>query len=160
VAHGATRATSDLDICPAWDRDNLGSLADALQSLGAIDKGLRIPVDAKMIYNREVTNQTSPFGDVDVLLGIPEKSQYERAQYRALAADALVIEVGKDSVLIASLAAVIRSKGIADRPKDHEGLPELRALELAQRQGTLTRAEARPLTPDQAGDHGPSDSNR
>lgn len=30
--HGAQRATSDLDICPAWDRDNLERLTAAARS--------------------------------------------------------------------------------------------------------------------------------
>jgi hypothetical protein len=28
--HGATRLTRDFDLCPSWDSDNLGRLADAL----------------------------------------------------------------------------------------------------------------------------------
>ncbi len=94
----------------------------------------------------------SPFGDVDVLLGIPEKSQNERAQYRKLAEDALVVEVGTDSVLVASLPALIRSKEIADREKDHEALPELRALEAAQR--TEHPRPAQPSIPTAARDRG------
>jgi hypothetical protein len=37
--HGATRATSDLDTCPATDRDNLERLAAALRVLHA---GIRV----------------------------------------------------------------------------------------------------------------------
>jgi hypothetical protein len=80
----------------------------------------------------EITNWRTAAGDVDVLLGIPDKSQHERAQYRKLAEDALVVEVGDTSILVASLQAIIRSNEIADRQKDRDGLEELRALEAAE----------------------------
>lgn len=130
--HGATRATSDVDLCPAWDRANLTRLANALQRLAAVEKGTGMAPDPHGLHNREITNWRTPFGDVDVLLGIPEKSLYERAQYRKLAEDALAIEVADGTVLVASLAAIIRSKELADREKDREALAELRALEAAQ----------------------------
>lgn len=66
--------------------------------------------------------------------GIPDKSQYERVQYRGLAEDALVVEVGESSILVASLGAIIRSKEIADRDKDRQALDELRAIEALQDQ--------------------------
>ncbi len=82
----------------------------------------------------EVTNWRTASGDIDILLGIPDKSQYERAQYRRLAEDALVVEVGESSILVASLGAIIRSKQIADRDKDRQALDELRALQATQHQ--------------------------
>ena len=131
--HGATRATSDVDICPAWDGENLTRLANALQRLAAVEKGTGSAPDPRGLHNREITNWRTPFGDVDVLLGIPEKSLFERAQYRQLAEDALAIEVADGTVLVAALAAIIRSKEVADREKDREALAELRALEAAQK---------------------------
>jgi hypothetical protein len=90
-----------------------------------------IPPDVPGLHNMETTCWRSPFGHVDRLLGIPEKSQYERAQYKKLAedVDALIVEFADSSVIVASLKAIIRSKQIADREKDHEALPELIALE-------------------------------
>jgi len=127
--YGATRATTDLDICPAWDRENLTRLTAALNALGAVEKGSGLPPDATGIHSMEVTNWRTPSGDVDVLLGIPDKSQQEKAQYHQLAEDALVLDIGTDSVLVASLQAIIRSKELTGREKDDEALPELRALE-------------------------------
>ena len=74
--HGAQRATSDLDICPAWDRENLERLTAALKSLGAHLKGFGHEPDAQGIQNMEVTNWRTASGDIDILLGIPDKSQY------------------------------------------------------------------------------------
>jgi hypothetical protein len=34
-AHGATRLTEDLDLCPAWTSENLERVAGALKDLGA-----------------------------------------------------------------------------------------------------------------------------
>ena len=33
--HGAQRTTKDLDVCPAWDKENLDHVAGALRELGA-----------------------------------------------------------------------------------------------------------------------------
>jgi hypothetical protein len=119
--YGAKRATTDIDICPAWDRENLTQIVAALRELGAIEKGTGLAADLSGIYGMETTNWRTQFGDVDVLLGIPNKSQYEKAQYKQLAADALVLEVADDTVLVASLPAIIRSKELADREKDPAG---------------------------------------
>ncbi|MDA8067243.1 MAG: hypothetical protein M0T77_01315 [Actinomycetota bacterium] len=126
--HGAVRVTSDVDVCPAWDRDNLTRLASALRSLGATEKGTGIAPDAGLIYSMEITNWRTTAGDVDVLLGIPDKSRYEKAQYRQLHEQALAVQVGADTIEVAPLTAIIRSKEIADRPKDREALPELYQL--------------------------------
>lgn len=126
--HGANRATLDLDVCPAWNRENLARLAAALRSLGAVEKGTGISPDAAGLYRMEVTNWRTTAGDVDVLLGIPAKSQHEKAQYRQLSEHGMTVTVGQDTISIASLDAIIRSKEIAGRPKDREALPELYRL--------------------------------
>jgi hypothetical protein len=76
----------------------------------------------------EMTGWTTRYGDIDVLLGIPKRSQHERAQYPALARDGLTLEVDGHQIRLAPLAAIIRSKEIANRPKDHEALPQLREI--------------------------------
>jgi hypothetical protein len=38
------------------------------------------------------------------------------------------LEIGESTVLVAALQDIVRSKEIADRPPDHEALPELRRL--------------------------------
>lgn len=39
LLHGARRMTMDIDLCPAWQEDNLSRLAAALQELRASLKG-------------------------------------------------------------------------------------------------------------------------
>jgi hypothetical protein len=134
--YGATRVTNDLDLCPAWSAENLERVAAALRDLGArmkIGEGsielLDVALDAKTLANMEIVPWRTRAGDVDVLLGIPRSSRFELARYDQLIADATVVEVDGLVVAVASLADIIRSKEIADRPKDREALQELRVIE-------------------------------
>jgi hypothetical protein len=75
--HGASRLTKDLDICPAWDRENLELLAAALLELDAVLR-LRPELEPAIVRpNPELLREISttlwrtPAGDVDVLIGIP-----------------------------------------------------------------------------------------
>lgn len=75
---GAGRPTKDLDVCPAWDRENLDRVVLALQDLGArlkigdsSSEGVSIPIDAVMFSRMEITTWRTDAGDLDILLGIP-----------------------------------------------------------------------------------------
>lgn len=131
-AHGAQRLTKDIDLCPAWDAENLERLATTLRELGARivtgEGSIELPPDGKLIHSLEIGNWHTTAGQIDVLLGIPSKSRWELARYDQLATDATVIEIDGQRVSVASLEHIIRSKEIADRPKDREALDELRAL--------------------------------
>lgn len=134
--YGATRITKDLDLCPAWSAENLERVAAALRDLrarmkigeGSIDL-LDVALDAKTLANMEIVAWRTRAGDVDVLLGIPSSSRFELARYEQLIPNATIIEVDGLVVAVASLADIIRSKEIADRPKDREALQELRTIE-------------------------------
>jgi hypothetical protein len=139
--YGATRVTKDLDLCPAWSADNLERVAAALRDLGArmkIGEGsielLEVALDAKTLANMEIVPWRTRAGDIDVLLGIPNISRFELARYEQLVATATIIEVDGLEVAVASLADIIRSKEIADRPKDREALNELRAIDRLHRE--------------------------
>jgi hypothetical protein len=134
--YGATRVTKDLDICPDWSSENLERVAAALRDLGArmkIGEGsidlLDVALDARTLANMEIVPWRTRAGDVDVLLGIPSASRHELARYEQLIVNATIIEVDGFRVAVASLADVIHSKEIADRPKDREALHELRLIE-------------------------------
>jgi hypothetical protein len=134
-AHGATRATSNADICPEWSTDNLARLAASLTELRArlkIGEGsietLEIEIDARTIHGLEIGAWRTAAGDVDVLLGIPRGSRFELLRYEHLVENATELDVDGLRVLVASLDDIIRSKEIADRPKDREALEELRSL--------------------------------
>lgn len=58
---GAQRPTKDMDVCPAWDLENLDRLARVLTGLGARMKipdgpreGMAIPIDGVTLGRMEV----------------------------------------------------------------------------------------------------------
>jgi hypothetical protein len=50
------------------------------------------------------------------------------ARYEQLRENAILLEIGEHTILVAVLQDIIRSKEIADRPPDRDALPELRRL--------------------------------
>jgi hypothetical protein len=90
---------------------------------------LEVALDAKTLANMEIVPWRTRAGDVDILLGIPSASRYELARYEQLLVNATIIEVDGFRVAVASLADIIHSKEVADRPKDREALRELRLIE-------------------------------
>ena len=132
---GAQRPTKDFDICPAWDGENLERLAQALRDIGArlkvraeTTERLTIPIDGRLLSKMEITAWRTDAGDLDILLGIPRDSRWDLARYEQLRENAILLEIGEHTILVASLKDIIRSKEIANRPPDHEALPELRRL--------------------------------
>ena len=132
---GGGRPTNDLDVCPAWDRENLDRVASALRELGARlsgsdapPEGLTMPLDGVMLSRMEITTWRTDAGDIDILLGIPRESRWDLARYEQLRENAILLEIGEHTVLVASLEDIVRSKEIADREPDREALPELRRL--------------------------------
>jgi hypothetical protein len=110
-------------------------VARALQDLGARLKiadgspeGVAIPIDAVMLSRMEITTWRTDAGDIDVLLGIPRDSRWNLARYEQLRENAILLEIGEHTILVAALDDIIRSKEIADRAPDREALPELRQL--------------------------------
>ena len=61
-------------------------------------------------------------------MGIPRDARWDLARYEQLRENAILLEIGEHAILVASLQDIVRSKEIADRPPDHEALPELRRL--------------------------------
>lgn len=136
---GAQHPTKDMDVCPAWDRENLDRLARALTDLGARMKipdgpreGMAVPIDAVTLGRMEVGTWRTVAGDIDVLLGIPRDGRWDLARYEQLRENAVLVEIGETAVLAASLKDIVRSKEIANRVPDQEALPELRRLHRAQ----------------------------
>jgi len=132
ILHGDAGVTIDLDIAPAFDPDNLERLAGALRSLGARIRAEGspegVPFDCSSAFLRNlgrdaVLNLTTRAGDIDVAF-TPTGTQ----GFRDLKRDAISIDAGGVTILVASLADIIRSKAAADREKDRQALPRLRAL--------------------------------
>lgn len=141
MAYGATRPSGDLDFIPARDRDNLRRLADAMRELGAFlrvgglsdDEARALPVQlsAESLARVEISTWKSDAGEFDVLADMPGRDG-TRYGYDDLLPRSVTLKVNGVGVLVAALDDVIASKEFADRPKDHEALPEL--WEIARRQ--------------------------
>ena len=132
ILHGDAGVTLDLDIAPAFDDANLERLAEALRSLGARIRAegspAGLPFDCSAAFLRSLgpeslVNLTTRAGDIDLVF-MPHGTQ----GFRDLKRDAVSMQAGSISVLVASLADIIRSKAAADRDKDRGALPRLRAL--------------------------------
>ena len=129
VIHGSPYLTTDVDVVPAVDRENLERLSDALRSLhakvwtSAEPDGVPFDHSASSLADLRVWNLVTDHGRLDLTFQ-PSGTQ----GYEDLARDAshlVILGVGVD---VASLADIIRSKEAAGREKDRLVLPVLRRL--------------------------------
>ncbi len=129
VIHGSPYLTTDVDVVPAVDHENLERLSDALRSLhakvwtSAEPDGVPFDHSASSLADVRVWNLVTDHGRLDLTFR-PSGTQ----GYEDLARDAshlVILGVGVD---VASLADIIRSKEAAGREKDRLVLPVLRRL--------------------------------
>lgn len=132
ILHGDAGVTVDLDIVPAGDAENLDRLAAALRGLNARIRtegepnGLPFDCSATFLSNLgpdALLNLTTCAGDMDIVL-MPAGTR----GFNDLRQDAVAIDTAGIMLLVASLPDIIRSKAAADRDKDRQALPRLRAL--------------------------------
>jgi hypothetical protein len=139
VLHGSPTITGDADICPERSNANLVRLAGALREMharirtSAEPDGVEFACDAAFLGRMKMVNLTTDYGDFDLSF---EPAGFKG--YEELVDHAASVPIGPVTVLVASLADVIRSKETADRPKDRATLPILYALqdEIAKREGS------------------------
>jgi hypothetical protein len=118
--------TRDIDVTPATDAANLRRLSDALHELQArirtvdVPEGLLFDHDGPSLGKARMWNLTSPFGEFDIAFAPSGTEGYDD-----LARHALIVESHGESVPVADLDDVIRSKEAAGRPKDIVQLPIL-----------------------------------
>ena len=129
TVHGSTLATFDVDVTPRRTRDNLARLSDALTEVNARIRddaggaGLRFSHDAASLADVEMWNLSTDAGDLDLSF-LPAGT----GGFDNLVRDAIRVDIAGITLLVASLADVIRSKEAADREKDRAALPLLRKL--------------------------------
>lgn len=145
-AHGATRATADIDCVPNTAHSNLDRLAAALRDLdarlrvaGMSDEEARelpLRLDADTLAGFGSSTWMTDAGPLDLLVELRDVSG-ARLPYASLLQRSTHIAVGSLTVHLASLDDIVASKEFAGRPKDLEALPELRQLlqQEAERQG-------------------------
>ncbi len=133
ILHGDVGVTLDIDIAPANDPDNLARLATALRALDArirtddTPRGLPFDCSAGFLRNLgpdAILNLTTRAGALDVSF-----TPAGTGGYADLRRDAVAMDAAEGvTILVASLADVIRSKSAADREKDRRALPRLHEL--------------------------------
>ncbi len=130
--HGSPHLTQDVDITPQRSRENLTRLSDALRALEAKVRAVGIePLpfnhDAEFLAGVDVWNLDTLYGDLDISF-VPTGTE----GFADLRRDAVTLNVGDLTVVVASLGDIIRSKQAANRDKDQLTLPTLREI-LARR---------------------------
>jgi len=127
--HGSSRVTTDADITPSREPNNIERLAAALVELDArirtegVAEGLAFDRSPALLRSVSMLNLVTKFGEVDLSFEPAGTSGYADLREHAIEA-----EIHGKRVMIAALADVIRSKAAANRPKDRLALPELREL--------------------------------
>jgi hypothetical protein len=128
AAHGAPIVTRDLDVTPSRDAANLDRLAAALRDLDARLRtasdpdGVSLTLDGAMLATVELWTLITRAGELDVVFEPAGTRGFDDLRRQA---SRLEIDDGV-SVLVASLADVVRSKEAAARAKDIAQLPLLR----------------------------------
>jgi hypothetical protein len=129
VIHGSPYLTTDVDVVPDAEPENLERLSSALAELDARvwtpsePNGVPFDHDAASLAAVRIWNLVTDFGRLDISFEPSGTSGY-----RDVARDAVHLEILGIGVDVASLADVIRSKEAADREKDRLVLPVLRRL--------------------------------
>ena len=139
VVQASPRFTRDLDISYATDVENLERLAGVLTELGArlrgIDEDLPFLPDAQTMRRTQMLTLTTGEGEID-LLADPRGSP----GYASLKRKASRIELGGETVLIASVDDLIAMKQATHQPQE---LVDLESLHVARRRARR-RARADP----------------
>ena len=137
IGYGAERPTEDADCVVRRERANLDRLADALRELnarlrvgGMTDAEARmlpVQIDSTTLDLAGMSTWMTDAGLFDVLVGL-EAPDGRLVPYEELVARATLLYGNGFTIRAAALEDIIRAKERADRAKDREALPELRAI--------------------------------
>lgn len=127
VAHGSRRVTNDLDICYDPDLENRRRLSARLGRWHAyprgVELGLPFVLDEVTLFRAPMLTLRTDEGDLDCFTWVNGVGTYTE-----VVASSQPVSVGEVQFRILSLAALIKAKRAAGRPKDQEALLELEAL--------------------------------
>jgi hypothetical protein len=136
-AYGAERPTEDADCVVRRERTNLDRLAGALRELharlrvgGMTDEdaqALPVQIDATTLDMAGMSTWMTDAGPFDVLAGL-EAPDGHLIPYEELVLRATLLYGNGFTIKAAALEDIIRAKERANRAKDREALPELRAI--------------------------------
>ncbi len=127
IARGVQRATEDLDVAYARDRDNLDRLAAALAPihprLRGVPAGLPFVLDAASLRSGLNFTLDTDLGPLDLLGEVPGLGGYDHVD-----AAASELTIAGMPLLVLTVDGLERAKRAAGRPKDLVDLGYLRAL--------------------------------
>lgn len=126
VAHGALRATADVDIVPNPEPANLDRLVLAVSALGARlplsgERPFDPPRDAPALRRRANATLDTPLGGLDIVQDVPGLPPYDALRAEAVSTDVLGVPL-----FVCSLHHLLAMKRRAGRPID---LADLDALD-------------------------------
>ena len=127
--YGSPHVTTDVDITPDRNAENLAALAGALERLDARIQtegepgGLAFDRSAAFLERASILNLTTRYGDLDLTF-----EPAGTTGYVDLSRGAVTIELRGLEIPVAALSDIIRSKEAAGREKDRLTLPTLRRL--------------------------------
>ena len=128
IARGVQRATEDLDIAYARDRENLSRLASALgpihPRLRGVPPGLPFVLDEASLRSGLNFTLDTDLGPLDLFGEVPGLGTFDHVD-----AASSEIEVDGVRMLALTLEGLERAKRAAGRPKDLVDLGYIRALE-------------------------------
>lgn len=127
IARGVQRATDDLDIAYARDRENLARLTEALApihpTLRGVPAGLPFVLDVPSLRSGLNFTLDTDLGPLDLLGEVPGLGTFEHVD--AMSSE---LEITGVRMLVLTIDGLERSKRAAGRPKDLVDLGYLRAL--------------------------------
>ena len=127
MAHGSARATYDVDVVYARDRENIRRLIEAIGPhspyLRGAPPGLPFVFDEKTVRNGLNFTLTTALGDIDFLGEVAGGGTYEQLRPHSEKVNAFGCKF-----LCVSLERLIQLKRAAGRPRDLEAIAELQAL--------------------------------
>ena len=130
--HGAARATFHLDVLYSRSRKNFAAIVSAVSPLNpylrVAPPGLPFRFDEKTLASGLNFTLTTSLGDLDLLGEVVGGGTYE-----SVLPGSISIEISSRKIRCVSLEQLISLKSAAGRPKDFEGLAELRAIQDARR---------------------------
>ncbi len=133
---GFPRHTSDADISPAADHQNLENLAAALKELNSkiftetVPDGLPFDCSAVSLKQADMWNLVTKAGRLDIAFKPAGTNGYDE-----LIKKAVQFEIFGKNIYAASLEDIIKSKKAADRPQDRQDIIILNEI-LERRSGT------------------------
>lgn len=125
--HGSARQTDDLDICYDAEQGNVVRLTTLLARWNAYPRGwepgLPFYMDARTLRTTPTITLRTTEGDIDLLHRVEPIGDYAACKAVAVSEEAFGVVLPT-----LRLGPLIRAKRHANRPKDHQALPELEAM--------------------------------